>query len=157
MSVLSVWGFLQNYIIISTKPDFLKMINSIQDSFNAYPPVVRHSSEGVFKSEFRPRGKSFNYKHLRNPDDNTNGTINGESLDDVANAKVKKKKRRNRGSSGGGSTSVSPETPEDKKKSRAAKLLGVYGAIAGNDGGGASGAKVDGEPQVAVAAKDPVV
>lgn len=69
-----------------------------------------------FKSEFRPRNKSFNYKHLRNPDTEEERQIieaqqqrqNGYFIQ----VKQKRKKRRSRGSRhlSEGSTSTGPDS-----------------------------------------------
>ena len=69
-----------------------------------------------FKSEFRPRNKSFNYKHLRNPDTEEERQIieaqqqreNGYFIQ----VKQKRKKRRSRGSRNfsEGSTSNGPDS-----------------------------------------------
>lgn len=62
-----------------------------------------------FKSEFRPRKKSFNYKHLRNPDTEEERQIIGHYFIQV---KQKRKKRRSRGSRNfsEGSTSNGPDS-----------------------------------------------
>lgn len=108
--LLPLWA-----MIIIYKPESFKKSNSQQEE-SEHPPVLRQSSEGIFKSEFRPRGKSFNYKHLRNPEDDTEREILAapSNSDNLPEVQVKKKKRNR----SGGSSSTSPSTPKSEYKGK---------------------------------------
>ncbi|XP_057313641.1 uncharacterized protein LOC130654959 [Hydractinia symbiolongicarpus] len=116
--LLPIWA-----MILVFKPDsFRGGTKSYEDS--EQPPIVQRSSVGVFKSEFRPRGRSFNYKHLRNPENESERNLlapNAVAEQEKSIPKRKKKSRRTRVKSGGSSTaegdsSNSPTSPPTQTK-----------------------------------------
>jgi len=114
--LLPIWA-----MIIIYKPESFKSNDELENT--EHPTIIQRSSDGIFKSEFRPRGKSFNYKHLRDPEnENERDLLSGSNVENFPETKVKKKKKRNRS---GGSTSVSPGTPQTsvKKKSPTTKAI----------------------------------
>jgi len=122
--LLPVWA-----MMIIFKPDSFTGERRNSDEEAEQPPIVQHSSIGVFKSTFRERGKSFNYKHLREPiTEEEQQIVNANPVDGYLSVKKKKKKNRKRRSSrnpsegssstaGGSSaaTSVSPSRNGDMK------------------------------------------
>lgn len=63
--LLPIWA-----MTLIFKPETFGTKNNNNDEEEGHdePPMIRNSLITDFKSEFRPRGRSFNYKHLRDPD-----------------------------------------------------------------------------------------
>lgn len=86
------------------------------------PPIIRNSLMGDFKSEFRPRNRSFNYKHLRDPDNVDERRLLSDRQPKAENETPGKKKRnkstKSRNSDSKGSSNGSLHNGEGPRQQR---------------------------------------
>ena len=102
--LLPIWAMVAIF-----KPEYFVFADE-EDEEDEVPPIVRRSIGGIFTSEFRPRGRSFNYKHLRDPTNETerNLAFGAAARKDVSPRKKRKRSRLSEGSSGSSVAAVSP-------------------------------------------------
>eukprot|EP00111_Clytia_hemisphaerica_P000310 TCONS_00000815-protein len=123
--LLPIWAMM---IIFKPETFGTKSSNSDEEeNFNDQPPIIRNSLMGDFKSEFRPRNRSFNYKHLRDPDNEEERRLFNEQKENaIVEAEETPRRKRKKNKSGNSESSntssagkaVTQDAPVDSSSSK---------------------------------------